>query len=72
MTQLVDRLEAEGFVRRVDDPNDRRSVLAMVTQLGQERQAAGAAELAQVSDRFAATLAPDDRAALAKVLAALK
>src|SRR3954466_10513863 len=26
ITQLVDRLEADGLVRRVDDPNDRRSV----------------------------------------------
>src|SRR5262245_12683855 len=24
MTQLVDRLEADGFVRRVNDPDDRR------------------------------------------------
>src|SRR5437016_13107156 len=28
MTQLVDRLEAEGLVRRVQDPADRRSVRA--------------------------------------------
>ena len=34
MTQLVDRLEADGLVRRLDDPADRRSVLAAVTPLG--------------------------------------
>ena len=28
MTQLVDRLEADGVVRRVDDPSDRRAVKA--------------------------------------------
>ena len=28
VTQLVDRLENDGLVRRVPDPNDRRSVLA--------------------------------------------
>src|SRR5262245_944403 len=28
ITQIVDRLEAEGFVRRVDDPDDRRSIRA--------------------------------------------
>ncbi|MBK6427594.1 MAG: MarR family transcriptional regulator, partial [Blastocatellia bacterium] len=34
VTQLVDRLETEGLVARVDDPNDRRSVLASITDLG--------------------------------------
>src|SRR5205809_5524862 len=28
MTQLVDRLEADGLVRRVEDPEDRRAVRA--------------------------------------------
>jgi DNA-binding MarR family transcriptional regulator len=72
MTQLVDRLEADGLVRRVDDPADRRSVLAAVTPLGEERQAAGAGELAKVRDEFTATLPAADRAAFARVLAVLK
>lgn len=72
MTQLVDRLEGDGLVRRVDDPADRRSVLAAVTRLGEERQAAGAAELGRVRDEFTAALPPADRAALARALAALK
>ena len=72
MTQLVDRLEAEALVRRVDDPSDRRSVLAAVTRLGEERQAAGAGELAKVRDEFMAALPAADRAAFARVLAALK
>src|SRR5271169_6327634 len=42
MTQLIDRLEADGLVRRVDDPKDRRGVRAEITALGRERQAAGA------------------------------
>src|SRR5947209_6574840 len=33
VTQLVDRLEADGLVRRVDDPNDRRAVRAEITAL---------------------------------------
>ncbi len=37
VTQLVDRLEADGLVRRVPDPSDRRSVLAQVTPRGRER-----------------------------------
>src|SRR5260370_1647529 len=41
VTQLVDRLEADGLVKRVDDPADRRAVRAEVTRLGRERHAAG-------------------------------
>lgn len=41
MTQLVDRLEADGLVRRVDDPADRRVVRAELTPLGRKRQAEG-------------------------------
>ena len=72
VTQLMDRLEAEGLVKRVDDPNDRRGVLATVTQLGFERQAAGAKQLAQVQKEFAKTLASADRDMLARVLAAMR
>ena len=71
MTQLVDRLEADGLVRRVDDPADRRSVLAAVTRLGEERQVAGAQELAKVREEFTAALPVADRMALARALAAL-
>src|ERR1044071_8477254 len=35
MTQLVDRLEGDGLVRRVDDPEDRRSVKAAITGVGE-------------------------------------
>src|ERR1700719_2628205 len=42
VTQLVDRLETEGLVKRADDPADRRAVRAEVTALGRKRQAAGA------------------------------
>ena len=34
VTQLVDRLEADGFVSRESDPTDRRSCLAAVTEAG--------------------------------------
>lgn len=42
VTQLVDRLEADGLVKRTDDPADRRAVRAEVTELGRKRHAAGA------------------------------
>jgi DNA-binding MarR family transcriptional regulator len=36
ITQLVDRLEADGFVSRAGDPNDRRSRLAVLTTKGRK------------------------------------
>ena len=41
VTQLVDRLEADGLVKRIDDPADRRAVCAEVTPLGRQRHSAG-------------------------------
>jgi DNA-binding MarR family transcriptional regulator len=37
VTGLVDNLERDGLVKRVDDPTDRRSVYAEITQQGRER-----------------------------------
>ena len=36
VTQLVDRLEADGFVRRVPNARDRRCVVAVVTERGRQ------------------------------------
>ncbi len=41
VTQLVDRLEAEGLVRRVADPNDRRVVRAELTPAGRRSHTDG-------------------------------
>src|SRR5258708_27088691 len=68
ITQLMDRLEAEGLVRRVDDPNDRRGVRASVTPLGIERQAAGAKQMAKGQQELAKTLAGGERDTRARVL----
>jgi MarR family transcriptional regulator, transcriptional regulator for hemolysin len=72
MTTLVDRLEADGLVRRVDDPADRRSKRAELTELGKEKAAAGAEAVAAVEAAFAASLGPTERLALERVLSALK
>jgi DNA-binding MarR family transcriptional regulator len=72
ITQLMDRLEAEGLVRRIDDPADRRGVKAVVTVLGKERQVAGAQQVAKVRKQFAKTLADVDQGAFGRALAALK
>ena len=41
VTQLVDRLEADGFVSRAGDPTDRRSRLAVLTDAGRAAYARG-------------------------------
>ena len=45
MTQLVDRLESDGLVKRVSDPHDRRAVKAAITDEGRSRCEAGSLEL---------------------------
>src|SRR5260370_27789541 len=37
VTGLVDNLERDGLVKRLDDPNDRRSVYAEITEQGRDR-----------------------------------
>jgi len=72
ITQLVDRLEADGLVRRVEDPKDRRSVRAALTPLGRERQAAGAERVAELQGEVAEALSELDSGALERALARLQ
>ena len=64
ITQLIDRMESEKLVKRVDDPNDRRSLRAAITPLGRERQAAGAKKVEAVRRELAAALKGIDSEAL--------
>jgi DNA-binding MarR family transcriptional regulator len=71
ITQLVDRLEAERLVVRIDDPRDRRSVLAELTDQGRARHAAGERALEAVERELLARIPDDQRAALRGLLQAL-
>lgn len=71
ITQLVDRLESDGCVRRIADATDRRSIRAEITVLGRERQAQGAREMARLQSDFAALVSPRDRAALERLISSL-
>jgi DNA-binding MarR family transcriptional regulator len=71
ITQLMDRLEADGLVRRLDDPQDRRGVKAALTQLGIKRQAAGATEVAKVQAELFKTLQGLDQGTLRRALLAI-
>lgn len=71
MTQLIDRLESEGLVRRVNCPTDRRSIKAEISENGRERQTVAADEVAKVNTEFAGLVHPDDHAAFERVAKAL-
>jgi MarR family transcriptional regulator for hemolysin len=72
ITQLVDRLEADGLVQRVEDPQDRRVVRATVTALGLERQRAGAKEVVKVQARLLKSLEGIDQDVLRRALSAAR
>ena len=64
VTQLVDRLEADGLVVRAADPNDRRSRLAVITESGKSAYERGI-ELQQRAEReIFGTLSKEESSAL--------
>lgn len=72
VTQLVDRLEADGLVKRTDDPADRRAVRAEVTRLGRERHAAGEKVVNKVLSEVAKELSATDPKVLKRALDAVQ
>jgi DNA-binding MarR family transcriptional regulator len=72
ITQLIDRLEKDGLVKRTDDPADRRGVRAEVTSVGRERFAEGERAMAVVHNAIAKKLANMDQQALESALEALR
>ena len=71
VTQLVDRLEAEGLVKRGSCSEDRRSIRAMVTAIGLERHAAGLEAIRSVQSEVAQRLGQVERARLVELLSAV-
>ena len=71
ITQLADRLEVDGLVKRVDDASDRRAIRAVVTPLGIERHAAGSAAIAELQSELAAQVASPDRRRVVEVLSGI-
>jgi DNA-binding MarR family transcriptional regulator len=72
MTQLVDRLEADKLVERVDDPNDRRSIKAALTPEGRSRYEDGVRLLDEAERDVFAGLADPERATLSRLLRTLQ
>lgn len=72
MTQLIDRLEAEKLVARVDDPRDRRSIRAELTKEGRERYAAGLKAVDQAERALFSELPRKQRETLLQLLGSIK
>lgn len=72
MTQLMDRLEAEGLVRRLADPADRRIVRAELTKLGKQRATAGRKVIAKAQADFAKAISKADSAALERLVQSIR
>jgi DNA-binding MarR family transcriptional regulator len=72
MTQLVDRLESDGLVRRVSCPTDRRSVKAEITEEGTRRQADGAQRVDELERELASLLSGISGDALKQTIEALR
>ncbi len=71
VTQLVDRLEGEGLVRRETDALDRRIVLAVITPAGRSRFEEAARARALAEQELAAAVPADARSELTALLSAL-
>jgi DNA-binding MarR family transcriptional regulator len=71
VTQLVDRLEADGLVLRVSDPYDRRCTRAAITEEGRNRYDLGAQILRRQEDRLLEEIDPAKREDFFSCLAGL-
>lgn len=71
VTQLVDRLETDGLVRRVNDPDDRRVVRAALTTTGRKAYEEAARVVASQERGVAEALGEDEVLVLSKLLGRL-
>ena len=72
VTQLVDRLEADGLVSRTSDPNDRRSRLAVLTESGRAAYSRGSEIQTQAEREMFGVLTPAESDTLHQLLGKLQ
>jgi DNA-binding MarR family transcriptional regulator len=71
VTNIVDRLEAQGFIRRVPHPTDRRTTLAEITDAGRD-VAERATELLNADGFGLAALDEDEQERVTELLRTLR
>lgn len=72
VTQLIDRLEADGLVKRAADPNDKRSRLAVMTDAGRRAWREGGRIQSEVEAQLFSHLSADDTARLLQILETIR
>ena len=72
MTGRIDKLENRDYVRRVRDPDDRRSVLVELTEQGMEAINTAACAQHKVEEHLAECLTVDERGQLTRLLRKLQ
>jgi DNA-binding MarR family transcriptional regulator len=72
ITQLIDRLEADGLVTRAADPHDRRARLAVVTPAGQKACDAGQRIQQEAEQVLLSELSAAERRQLGSLMAKLE
>lgn len=72
VTQLMDRMEGEGLVKRVPDPDDRRSVRAQITAEGRRKYEAASKRMAAAETEVMASFSASERALLVEFLERLR
>ncbi len=72
VTQLIDRLESDGLVKREADPADRRSIRAVITDAGRDRERAGSMALSEVQNKISHILGRYDVGHIEQALSALR
>ncbi|MCB1184336.1 winged helix-turn-helix transcriptional regulator [bacterium] len=71
LTGMLDRLEQAGLAARTPNPDDRRSFLVDLTDAGRAVAARIRGQLEEVEAALDTALGPDDRAAFARIMAAI-
>ena len=72
ITQLIDRLEADRLVARVDDPRDRRSILAELTSEGRSRHSAAARAIEKAERELFSRVPKEQRDTLMRLLRSVR
>lgn len=68
MTNRVDQLEKEGLVARIQNPNDKRSVLVQLTSIGREKINAAVTEHVDTQKRLIEAFPEEARPTLNELL----
>jgi DNA-binding MarR family transcriptional regulator len=71
VTQLIDKLETEGVLKRVPDPDDRRGTRVQLTEHGQESHKAGRNALESATQNLFARLSQEEQETLRHYLTLL-